>query len=92
MKQDIPVIVFDYTSDGVIKITQGNKEELVTPNAPFYQELLDFAISLMALESGNNTDVVIQSVVLTPQLRHWIKQSIAIERISAIVNKWSIGG
>ena len=46
----------------------------------------------MALESGNNSDVVIQSVVLTPQLRHWVKQTIAIERISAIVNKWSISG
>ena len=91
MKQGIPVIVFDYTSDGVIKITQGNKEELVGPSAPFYQELLDFAISVMALESDNGTGIVIQSVVLTSQLRQWVKQTIAVERISAIVNKWSIG-
>lgn len=91
MNNDIRVIVFDYTSDGVIKITQGNKEELVGPSAPFYQELLDFAISVMALESDNGTGIVIQSVVLTSQLRQWVKQTIAVERISAIVNKWSIG-
>ena len=42
MKQGIPVIVFDYTSDGVIKITQGNKEELVTPNAPFLSGITRF--------------------------------------------------
>ena len=90
MNNDIRVIVFDYTSDGVIKITQGNKEELVGPGAPFYQELLDFAISVMALESDNGTGIVIQSVVLTSQLRQWVKQTIAVERISAIVNKWSI--
>ena len=91
MNHGIRVIVFDYTSDGVIKITQGNKEELVGPSAPFYQELLDFAISVMALESDNGTGIVIQSVVLTSQLRQWVKQTIAVERISAIVNKWSIG-
>ena len=91
MNHGIRVIVFDYTSDGVIKITQGNKEELVGPSAPFYQELLDFAISVMALESDNGTGIVIQSVVLTSQLRQWVKQNIAVERISAIVNKWSIG-
>ena len=82
MNHGIRVIVFDYTSDGVIKITQGNKEELVGPSAPFYQELLDFAISVMALESDNGTGIVIQSVVLTSQLRQWVKQNIAVMMVT----------